>query len=201
MLIIIHSPGTSHIVPVFVGDAALAKEASDKLLNEHDIYVQSINYPTVARGEERLRITVTPRHTLEQIDVLIKAVDQIFTELKINRLADWKTLGGRAGVGAPGAEDHLEPIWNDEQLGYLNGTTPTTLREKEPAVVDVKGVAAARSRFDYLLGPMSGPLQAHRPVVSANMLKLKTGGTKPLVMSAEENVPVVPVPTLVSASA
>ena len=179
-------PGPSHIVPVLVGDAALAKAASDKLLAEHDIYVQSINYPTVARGEERLRITVTPRHTLEQMDKLIKAVDQIFTELGINRLKDWKRLGGRAGVGISEGADEVDPMWNDEQLGLLNGTTPHTLRDGEKAIVDVKAVGKARAVFDNLLGPMSGPLQGSRPVyqhptpategVKRQVVKMKTGG-------------------------
>ncbi|KAJ8518359.1 hypothetical protein ONZ45_g4563 [Pleurotus djamor] len=150
-------PGPSHIVPVLVGDAALAKAASDKLLAEHNIYVQSINYPTVAVGEERLRITVTPRHTAEQMDHLIGAVDQVFTELGINRLADWKQLGGRAGVGLPNQEP-VEPIWTDDQLGFADNTTPRTLRDGQKAVVDEKAVAAARARFDHLLGAISGPV-------------------------------------------
>ncbi|KAF9452220.1 mitochondrial 5-aminolevulinate synthase [Macrolepiota fuliginosa MF-IS2] len=155
-------PGPSHIVPVLVGDAALARAASDKLLSEHNIYVQAINYPTVARGEERLRITVTPRHTAEQMEGLIRAVDQIFTELNINRLSDWKLAGGRAGVGVPGAADTVDPIWTDEQIGLYDGTAPRSLRNGEKAVVDTRAVGIARSRFDLLLGPMYGNLQPNR---------------------------------------
>ncbi len=106
MLIFDASPGPSHIVPVLVGDAGLAKVASDKLLEDHNIYVQAINYPTVARGEERLRITVTPRHSMEQMQGLVHAVNQVFTELNIKRLSDWKLVGGRAGVGVPGSPGH-----------------------------------------------------------------------------------------------
>ena len=184
----LHSPGPSHIVPVLVGDAALAKAASDKLLAEHNIYVQSINYPTVARGEERLRITVTPRHTLEQMDRLVRAVDKIFTELNINRLADWKRIGGRAGVGLTSGTDevHVDPLWTDAQLGLLDGTTPRTLKNGDKAVVDYNAVMASREVFDILLGPISGELQAERPVVVGHssaqrpgprsMPKMKTGG-------------------------
>ncbi|KAF8639824.1 hypothetical protein AX17_001080 [Amanita inopinata Kibby_2008] len=168
-------PGPSHIVPVLVGDAALAKAASDKLLAEHNIYVQAINYPTVARGEERLRVTVTPRHTLEQQDGLIRAVDQVFTELNINRLTDWKVLGGRAGVGVTGQPDTVNPIWTDEQLGLLNGTSPRTLRKGQKAVIDMKAVNGARSRFNELLGPVSGSVETHR-VFDGTFWKVKTGG-------------------------
>ncbi|KAJ7228904.1 pyridoxal phosphate-dependent transferase [Mycena pura] len=144
-------PGPSHIVPVLVGDAALAKAASDTLLAKHNIYVQSINYPTVAVGEERLRITVTPRHTREQLDKLISAVDTVFTDLKINRLKDWVREGGRAGVGIGDAEP--APIWTDAQLSLGTPSAPHMLRDGQRAVVDAKAVAAARSRFNALLGP------------------------------------------------
>jgi len=156
---VIGSPGPSHIVPVLVGDAALAKAASDKLLSEHNIYVQSINYPTVAVGEERLRITVTPRHTLEQMDKLVRAVNQTFTELRINRTNDWKAVGGRAGVGLPSL-GVVEPIWNDRQVGLLDGTAPKTLRNSQSAVVDAEAVNTARAAFTALLGPMSGDIRS-----------------------------------------
>src|ERR1700761_1250583 len=116
------SPGPSHIVPVLVGDAALAKQASDTLLTDHGIYVQSINYPTVAVGEERLRITPTPGHSVQQLDYLVKAVNQVFDQLEIRRMADWKAVGGRAGVGVEGNTEGNTPIWNDEQLGLKDGT-------------------------------------------------------------------------------
>jgi len=64
----------SHIVSVKIGDAAKAKAVSKRLLEEFDIYVQHINFPTVARGDERLRITVTPLHSEKMIDDLVSAL-------------------------------------------------------------------------------------------------------------------------------
>lgn len=141
-------PGPSHIVPVLVGDAGLAKAASDKLLHEHGIYVQAINFPTVAVGEERLRVTVTPRHTAEQIDGLITAMDTVFTELNINRISEWAKLGGRANVGI--GKENVEPIWNNAQINTAG--QPQTLHDGEPALVDAHAVQVVRENFEDLLG-------------------------------------------------
>ncbi|MGJ0507713.1 MAG: 5-aminolevulinate synthase [Methylocystis sp.] len=72
----------SHIVPVMVHDGELCKAASDLLLTRHNIYIQPINYPTVAKGSERLRVTPTPRHTQEHIAHLVEAMVDV-----------WHTLG------------------------------------------------------------------------------------------------------------
>lgn len=69
---------TTHIVPVLVGDAARAKMMSDRLLDEFNIYVQAINYPTVPIGTERLRFAPTPLHDDGMIEDLIQALQQVF---------------------------------------------------------------------------------------------------------------------------
>jgi 5-aminolevulinate synthase len=70
---------STHIVPVLVGDAKRAKAMSDALLNDHNIYVQSINYPTVDVGTERLRFAPTPLHDDGMIEDLIKALQVVFS--------------------------------------------------------------------------------------------------------------------------
>jgi 5-aminolevulinate synthase len=75
----------SHIVPLIVGNARLCKEATDLLLTKHNIYVQPINYPTVPRGTERMRLTPGPLHTHEMIHQLVASLQSVWNELNIPR--------------------------------------------------------------------------------------------------------------------
>ncbi|MCC7067421.1 MAG: 5-aminolevulinate synthase [Burkholderiales bacterium] len=80
-------PSQSHIVPVLVGDPVKVKTLTDRLQERHGIYLQPINYPTVPRGSERIRIAPGPCHTAAMLDAFVAALDAEWSELGLMRTA------------------------------------------------------------------------------------------------------------------
>jgi 5-aminolevulinate synthase len=90
----------SHIVPLFVGDAQKCRAASELLLERHAIYIQPINYPTVAKGTERLRITPTPAHSEAQVADLVESLVDVWKTLKL-RFEEAKVIPLRPAAQDP----------------------------------------------------------------------------------------------------
>ena len=146
-------PNPSHIIPCLVGNAETAKQASDFLLEKHQIYVQAINYPTVPVGQERLRITPTPGHNKAYREHLVAALDSVWNELGIKRTSDWAREGGFIGVCVKDAEV-VEPLWTDEQLGLAEvvremqagqgalGVLENVLEQERPQIQQAVAAAA-----------------------------------------------------------
>jgi 5-aminolevulinate synthase len=84
---IMHTP--SHIVPVLVGDPVQCKALTGSLLSRFGIYVQPINYPTVPRGTERIRLTPGPMHTANQMDDLVSALRVLWDEMGLRTGTEW----------------------------------------------------------------------------------------------------------------
>jgi 5-aminolevulinate synthase len=80
-----HMPNESHIVPVPIGDPVKCRLISDILLRDHGVYVQPINYPTVPKGTERLRFTPSPHHTDADIDHLVTALGELWSQCALAR--------------------------------------------------------------------------------------------------------------------
>ena len=96
----------------------MAKAASDLLLTKHHLYVQSINFPTVPVGTERLRITPSPLHSAAQVDQLVAALDSVWNELGLKRTADWAKTP-TVGVGEIDAAKPVN-LWTLEQLALVD---------------------------------------------------------------------------------
>ena len=103
-LAIPHLDNPSHIVPIMVRDPVLCKEISDRLMDQHGVYIQPINYPTVPRGAERLRITPSPLHSDADIAHLLAALDKVWTDLgaaRVDARQDEDTLVQLCPVAGP----------------------------------------------------------------------------------------------------
>jgi 5-aminolevulinate synthase len=142
-----HNP--SHIVPALVGSAEKAKAASDTLMNDYGCYVQPINYPTVARGLERLRITPTPGHSIEDVNHLVYALDQVWKRLGLRRVEDLRACtdgeDALADLFKLAERDDSVPLWNDTLMAWKDVDVIKDEIAKVPSMSPIPTAAISNS--------------------------------------------------------
>ena len=86
-----HLDNDSHIIPIHLEDPRLCKNAANLLIEEHGIYIQPVFYPTVPKGDERFRVTITPKHQAEDITRFLSSLNQVWDKLSLRREATTST--------------------------------------------------------------------------------------------------------------
>ena len=83
----------SHIIPILIKDPVLCKDAANLLVEKHGIYIQPVFFPTVPKGDERFRVTITPKHNAQDIQNFLNAIDDVWSEMSLERVeADSKVV-------------------------------------------------------------------------------------------------------------
>ncbi len=80
-----HLDNDSHIIPIHLEDPKLCKEAANLLIEDHGIYIQPVFYPTVPKGDERFRVTITPKHQAKDIKRFLSSLNQVWDKLSLRR--------------------------------------------------------------------------------------------------------------------
>ncbi|CAD7968418.1 unnamed protein product [Amoebophrya sp. A120] len=156
---------SSHIVPVFIGDPVKCKQLTDLLLKQHQIYIQPINYPTVPRGTERIRVTPGPLHSDEDLEYFVKVLKEVWVELDLPFVVNKKQMKkgsakAESAVVSPGVNNGL-PIDVPPVAGSYNPSPNSQLRDATVLLAQESSSGGAGS-------PVRQMAMARSPVPSAS---------------------------------